>query len=108
MARRAARGIALERMRILVASAVSNARADPRLARRQALLARRIGTRHRVRMPYEMRIVFCKKCKSFMAPGIDSRVRIGRSLVRAVRVTCGFCGHTYRRVIPPRAPRRAG
>ena len=94
------RKIALERMRILINSAVSNARTDPQLSRRHAMLARRIGTRHNIRMPYELRIVFCKKCKSFIAPGIDSRIRVGRSAVKSVRITCSLCGHVYRKIIP--------
>ena len=55
--------IALERMYILVKIAISNARSDPNLAEKQANLARRISTRYRISMPYELRINFCKKCK---------------------------------------------
>ena len=98
-----ARKRALERMDALVSSAVLNARAHPALAAGQAAAARAISTRHRVRMPYGLRMVFCKRCKSFAAPGPGARVRIGRSKVRAVRITCLLCGHTYRRVIPPAA-----
>ena len=96
-----ARAAALERMDALVSSAVLNARADPALAACQAATARAISTRLRVRMPYGLRMVFCRRCKSFAAPGPGARVRIGRSQVRAVRITCLLCGHTYRRVIPP-------
>ena len=90
-------------MGVLVSSAVLNARAYPALAASQAAAARAISTRHRVRMPYGLRMVFCKRCKTFAAPGRGARVRIGRSQVRAVRITCLLCGHTYRRVIPPAA-----
>lgn len=95
-----ARAMALERMDALVSSAILNARADPALAARQAAAARAISTRHRVRMPYGLRMAFCRRCKSFAAPGPGARVRIGRSQVRAVRITCLLCGHTYRRVLP--------
>ncbi len=98
--RPAARRIALERMDILIDSAVRNARTDPPLSRRHAQLARKISTRHRIRMPYPLRMVFCKKCKSFIAPGVHSRVRTGGSHIRAIRITCGFCGHTYRKILP--------
>lgn len=90
----------LQRMRVLLDLAVSNARTDPVLSRRQAALARRIATRYRIRMPYELRLMFCKKCKSFIAPGAGSRVRLGRSQVRSVRVTCLFCGHIYHKIMP--------
>ena len=91
--------IALERMYILVKTAISNARSDPNLAEKQANLARRISTRYRIRMPYELRINFCKKCKKFIVPGINSRIRIGRTSLKSIRITCNFCEHTYRKVI---------
>ena len=97
--REAKRKIALERMHILINNAISNARSNPDLAQRQAKLARRISMHHRIRMPYELRINFCKKCKNFIALGVNSRVRIGRTPLKSIRVTCNFCEHTYRKVI---------
>jgi len=88
-----------ERMQILINNAMSNARSNPELAERQASLAKRLSTKHRVRMPYEIRMNFCKKCKKFIVPGFTSRVRVGRSSVKSVRITCGFCNHTYRKII---------
>ena len=93
--------IALERMEILIDNAISNARSNPKLAQRQALLARKISMRHKVKMPYVLRMAFCKKCKSFIAPGINSKIRLGRSSVKSIRITCNFCGHTYRKIIAP-------
>ena len=91
--------IALERIEILIHHAISNARTNPKLSQRQALLARKISMKHKVRMPYHLRMVFCKKCKSFIAPGIHSKIRMGRSSVKSVRITCYFCGSTYRKII---------
>jgi len=91
--------IALERMEILIDNAISNAKTNPKLAQRQALLAKKISMRHKVKMPYELRMVFCKKCKSFIAPGINSKIRVGRSTIKSIRITCNFCGHTYRKLI---------
>jgi len=93
------RKIALERMHILIENAISNAKTNPELSQRQAYLARKISTRHKIRMPYSLRITFCKKCKSFIAPGINSRIRLGRSSVKSIRITCYLCGHTYRKII---------
>ncbi len=98
--RPAARQIALERMRILIDNAVSNARGNPALSQRQACLARRISTKYRIRMPYEIRMTFCKKCKSFIAPGVHARIRVGGSATRSIRITCGYCGHVYRKILP--------
>ena len=72
--------IAMERMQILIDNAISNARTDPELSQRQASIARRISTKYKIRMPYDLRIVFCKKCKSFIAPGLNSRIRLGEHL----------------------------
>jgi ribonuclease P protein subunit RPR2 len=94
------RQIALERMQILINNAISNAKMNPELSQRQASLAQRISTRHKIRMPYELKIVFCKKCKSFIAPGINSRIRLGRTSVKSIRISCNLCGHTYRKIIP--------
>ena len=89
----------MERMQILIDNAISNARTDPELSQRQALIARRISSKYKIRMPYDLRIVFCKKCKSFIAPGINSRIRLGRASVKSIRISCNFCGHTYRKLI---------
>ena len=96
----AVRKIAMERMQILIENAITNAKTNPELSQRQALLARRISTRHKIRMPYDLRMVFCKKCKSFIAPGINSRIRLGRASVKSIRISCNLCGHTYRKIIP--------
>ena len=97
--KQAKKKIALERMYILINNAISNARSNPSLAQRQANLARRIGTHHRIKLPYELRINFCKKCKNFIAPGINSRIRLGRTHLKSIRITCNFCENTYHKVI---------
>lgn len=89
----------MERMQILIDNAISNARTDPELSQRQASIARRISSKYKIRMPYDLRIVFCKKCKSFIAPGINSRIRLGRASVKSIRISCNYCGHTYRKLI---------
>lgn len=89
----------MERMQILIDSAITNARTDPELSQNQASIARRISTKYKIRMPYHLRMVFCKKCKSFIAPGINSRIRLGRTSVKSIRISCNLCGHTYRKII---------
>lgn len=68
--------MAKERIEILVAGALKEQ--DSALASRQANLAKKIAMRHRVRMPYEIRQLYCKKCKAFIVPGRTARVRVGR------------------------------
>jgi len=61
--KQAKRKIALERMYVLINNAISNARLNPDLAQRQASLARRISTHQRIKMPYELRIIFVNNVK---------------------------------------------
>ena len=89
----------MERMQILIDNAITNARSDPDLSQRQASIARRISTKYKIRMPYYLRMVFCKKCKSFIAPGVNSRIRLGRTSIKSIRISCNLCGHTYRKII---------
>jgi len=63
------------------------------------MLAKRMSTKFRVRLPYEIRQLYCKKCKRFIVPGVNARVRVGRANVKAVRITCLNCGHVYRKII---------
>ena len=100
----AIKDLLIERMQILIKNAISYAKTDPELADRQAALAKRLCTKYRIRMPYELRMHFCKKCKKFIVPGFTSRVRIGRSNVKSIRITCGFCNHTYRKIIKKQIP----
>jgi len=89
--------IARERIDILVNTALKEK--DEVLAARQAWVAKKIAMRFRVRMPYEARQLFCKKCKAFIVPGRSARVRVGREKTRAVRITCLKCGHTYHKIL---------
>ena len=91
--------IATQRILILFDNAVSNARSNPKLAERQAHIAKKIAMRFKIKMPWQIRSSFCKKCKKFIVPNISSRVRIGRSNVKSIRITCKFCSHTYRKII---------
>ena len=91
--------IATQRILILFDSAISNARNNPKLAERQAQIARQISMRFKIKMPWQIQTSFCKKCKKFIVPSISSKVRIGRSNVKSIRITCNFCNHTYRKLI---------
>lgn len=89
----------MQRIEILIANALETAKSDPELAQKQASLAKRISMKFRVRLPYEIRQLYCKKCKRFIVPGRDARVRVGRTSTKMVRITCLSCGHVYRKII---------
>lgn len=88
---------ALRRMEALVAQAAPRLRSEPALAERQAALAWRLCTATRTRMPYRLRMAFCRRCKSFIGYAARSRIRVGRGEVRA---TCLLCGHVRRKALP--------
>ena len=91
------REIAMERIEILLDVALRERNEE--LAQRHAVLAKKIAMRYRVRLPYRLRQLFCKKCKSFIVPGRTSRVRVGQASAKAVIMTCTKCEHIYRRTI---------
>lgn len=97
LVRAQAKGIARDRIDILVKSALNEK--DENLAERQARLAKKIAMRYRVRLPYKVRQLYCKKCKAFIVPGRTARIRVGRAKTKAVRITCLRCGHTYRKIV---------
>jgi ribonuclease P protein subunit RPR2 len=97
LARQQAKEIAKERIDMLIKCALKEK--DQALAALQARQAKKIAMRFRVRVPYEARQLFCKRCKTFIVPGRSARVRIGRAKTRAIRVTCFLCGHTYHKVL---------
>ena len=55
-------------VRDLAMASIGNLERDPELAELQARLAQRIRLKGRIKQPYELKILFCKKCKSFAPP----------------------------------------
>ena len=90
------REAALTRMAAMMRLAVATG--ESAAARSYAEAAWRMSTRYRLRMPYVMRMMFCKRCKTFIPPGSGSRVRLG-SHPKAIRITCRYCGHTYHKML---------
>jgi len=91
----------MERVEILLAKALETAKSDPELAHRQAELARRICLKYNLRLPYYSRQLFCRGCKRFIIPGLSARVRLGYR-PKAIKITCLYCGHIYRKIIGER------
>jgi ribonuclease P protein subunit RPR2 len=97
--RKFAKEIGKERTNIVVASALHYSKFNEDMANVQAQLAKKIAMRVRLKLHYEIRQLFCKKCKNFIIPGRSSRVRVGRFRVKGIRITCLRCGHVYRKII---------
>ena len=91
--------IAKERIDILITNALREVNDDDMLSNSQAHIAKKIAMRLRLRLPYYIRQLYCKKCKQFISPGKNARIRIGRSHIRAVRISCLKCGHVYHKIL---------
>ncbi len=89
--------IAREHIELLVEYALHEK--DVYIAEKQAHQAKKIAMHQRIRPPYEVRQLYCKRCKAFIVPGRSARVRVGRTKTRAVRVTCLKCDYTYRKIL---------
>lgn len=99
MGKQAAKLLAQERILILIRSAFQKIDDDYELANSQAQLAKKIAKRLRLKLPYDIRQLYCKKCKRFIVPGSNCRVRIGRSKIKALRITCLLCNNVYRKLL---------
>ncbi len=90
--RQLAREIARERIVILfdlASRAISQERSDAYVA-----LARRIGMRHNVRIPRELKQRMCRHCNCYLIPGRNARIRLrGKHLT----MTCLNCKRQMRR-----------
>jgi len=86
------RKIALKRIKRLFELAKEMSHDDPELAQRYVNIARRIAMRARVRLPREYRRMICRKCKSFIIPGFNCRVRIQPRREPHIVITCFKCG----------------
>lgn len=85
--------IASQRMARLFELAEKAFHENPKQADRYVALARRIGTRHRVRIPKEFRRRMCKKCGAYLVPGVNSKTRLdGVNIIK----TCMACGDIKR------------
>ncbi len=91
--------LAIERIYRIIEQAKKTAIYDLELANEQAKIAKRISMRYKVRLPYEIRQLFCKRCKRFIIPGINASIRIGRSNIKAIRIRCLECENIYRKII---------
>ena len=87
--------IAKERVEILFNLAESEFRKHPERSKRYVELARKIAMKYNVRLPNDLKVRFCRKCNSYLKPGVNSRVRT-RKDKQSVIVTCLVCNHVSR------------
>ena len=82
--------IGLERIYRLFELAEQEFSRHPERSRRYVELARKIGTKNKVKVPNELRKSFCKKCGSFLKQGTNSSLGKEGSLLTLACKECGF------------------
>ena len=82
--------IARERMdHLFELSKREGSKHNMRYATRYVEIARKLGMRHRIPVPRHFKHLFCRKCGTFLQPGLNSKVRIqNRKVIRR----CEECG----------------
>ena len=99
--KRGVKYIALQRIeRLLELAAVEAKKGKEKRSDRYVQLARKIGMRHRVRLPSDLKMWICKDCYSFLIPGKNARVRLRGEYITT---TCLRCERQMRR--PYKSPR---
>ncbi len=87
--------IAKERIAILFDLAEKEFKENKKYANRYVELARKIGMRYNVKIQKELKRKFCKHCKSYLVPGVNS-VHRANTKQKAVEVLCKECGKKIR------------
>ena len=82
--------IALLRIDNLFKLAEENFKKNFALSNRYVEIARNIAVKNRTRMPKKYRVRFCKKCLSYLVPGVNCRVR---NYKKRMHITCLNCGY---------------
>lgn len=88
--------IALERIDILFSLAERVFPYDKELANRYVEIALAVQQKAKVRMPRKWKRRYCKKCHSFLVPGVNARVRLREERMPHVVVKCLECGYIMR------------
>ncbi|NOJ29475.1 MAG: RNase P subunit [Nitrososphaeraceae archaeon] len=97
MKKQSAKILAYERIEILIKNSLSEE--DASISELQAQLAKKISQKFRLKLPYNIRQLYCKKCKKAVIPGRTSRIRVGRSKTKSIKITCLKCNHTYHKIL---------
>ena len=93
----------LERIDKLMALAEKNQRKNSVRAKRYVVLAKKMSTRYRVRMPERFKKRICKVCSRYWIPGYNVTVRLNRrNRTVEYRCECGALrrfGYTEKRAV---------
>ena len=80
--------IAKERIRVLFDQAKEVYKEDPKLSDRYVELARKIAMKFKVRIPSDLKRLFCKHCYCYLVPSKNCRVRLQKGKVVYYCLNC--------------------
>ena len=66
------------------------------LANRYVEIALAVQQKAKIRLPKKWKRRYCKKCHSFLVPGVNARVRLRSKPYPHVVIKCLECGHIMR------------
>ncbi len=77
----------------------SNSKVSDRCVRK----ARRLAMKHKIRLPKELKIRFCKHCNSYLSPSVNCRVRLSGGKVVYYCLACKkYMRFPYTKKNPPK------
>jgi len=85
--------VAKNRIKFLFQHAKEVFRQDSSLADKYVKMARRIAMKYKIRLPSSIKKRFCKHCRRYLVPGINSRVRLHK---HRLIYYCMGCRHYMR------------
>ncbi len=99
--RRFVQEVAGARIERLLNLAEGTSRTEPQLAQRYVDLALKMSMRCRVRLTQLQRRAICHKCKTYLQPGVNARIRTRQTREPHVAITCLTCGAIMRIPLKP-------
>ena len=93
------RGLALERMDELFSEASNEFKKNPKRSNRYVGIALRLAAKSGVRIPKKYRQNYCRKCKSYLSSGFNSKIRTRNG---KLVIACLICGSHRRIVLKPK------
>lgn len=75
-------------------ASVATLRSDPELAEKQAKMAISLQKKARLKKPYELKLLFCRRCKRFSPPSERSTTRLRNGYIVRRCAECGAASRT--------------
>lgn len=96
MVRPLIKDLARQRIFILFNKSLSTVTTNPELARRYVEIALAISRKSGVPIPKQFKLNYCKKCHSFLMPGVTARIRLRGKGKKRLVIKCLSCGRIFR------------